>query len=125
MHSVQLLNAIVIIGGNRRHHPFIGDFRQGRVAIETGESKVGDFQRSIETGLRFQGKYRVDELIDVAARQLLTRHFLKLRAGKAELNAFYVLTVIVYFQYANTAEQVRDIFGGGYPFELEYRPPLF
>lgn len=112
MHSVQLLNAIVIIGGNRRHQPFIGDFRQWAVSpLKPAKARLAIFSDPLKLGHDFRESIGWDELIDVAARQLLTRHFLKLRAGKAELNAFYVLTVIVYFQYAYTAEQVRDILG--------------
>ena len=112
MHSVQLLNAIGIIGGNRRHHPFIGDIRQWAVSpLKPAKARLAIFNDPLKLGYDFRVNNGWDELIDVAARQLLTRHFLKLRAGKAELNAFYVLTVIVYFQYAYTAEQVRDILG--------------
>ena len=112
MHSVQLLNAIVIIGGNRRHQPFIGDFRQWAVSpLKPAKARLAIFSDPLKLGCDFRVNIGWDELIDVAARQLLTRHFLELRAGKAELNAFYVLTVIVYFQYAYTAEQVRDILG--------------
>ncbi|MEC7648954.1 MAG: hypothetical protein VX900_11490 [Pseudomonadota bacterium] len=69
------------------------------------------FNDPSKVGCDFRVNIGQDDHIDVAARQLLTRHFSELRAGKAELNAFYVHTVIVFFQYANTAEQVRDILG--------------
>ena len=110
MHSVHLLNAIVIIGGNRRHPHFVGDFRQRAVSpLKPAKARLVIFNDPSKVGCDFRVNIGRDDLIDVAARQLLTRHFSKLRAGKAELNAFYVHTVIVFFQYANTAEQVRDI----------------
>ena len=107
-----LLNAIFIIGGNRRHQPFIGDFRQWAVSpLKPAKARLAIFSDPLKLGHDFRVSIGWDELIDVAARQLLTRHFLNLRAGKAELNAFNVLTVIVYSQYANIAEKVRDILG--------------
>ena len=112
MHSVHLLNAIVIIRGNRRHPHFVGDFRQRAVSpLKPAKARLVIFNDPSKVGCDFRVNIGRDDLIDVAARQLLTRHFSKLRAGKAELNAFYVHTVIVFFQYANTAEQVRDILG--------------
>ena len=112
MHSVHPLNAIVIIGGNRRHHHFVGDFRQRAVSrLKPAKARLAIFNDTLKAGCDFRLNIGRDDLIDVAARRFLTRHFLKLRVGKAELNAFYVLTAIVYFQYANTAEQVRDVLG--------------
>ena len=112
MHYVHLLNAIVIIGGNRRHHHLVGDFRQRAVSpLKPAKARLAIFNDPLKVGCDFRVNIGRDDLIDVAARQLLSRHFLELRAGKAELNAFYVLTVIVYLKYANTAEKVRDILG--------------
>ena len=79
--------------------------------LKPAKARLAIFNDPLKLGYDSRVNIGWDALIDVAARQLLTRHFLKLRAGKAELNAFYVLTLIVYFQYANTAEKVRDILG--------------
>ena len=79
--------------------------------LKLAKARLAIFNDPLKLGYDFRVNIGWDELIDVAARQLLTRHSSKLRAGKSVLNVFYVLTVIVYFQYAYTAEQVRDILG--------------